>query len=585
MGIIHVLPESLANKIAAGEVVERPASIVKELVENALDAGADSVEIAVNHGGKSFVQVSDTGCGMSPEDSELAFQRHATSKITSAEDLTRIASFGFRGEALPSIAAVSRVKLVTSARGDSAGTEIAIEGGRTVYSKGAAARKGTMVEIRDLFFNTPARRKFLRADSTELGHIQDTVSNIALAHLGVRFLFKSQDKVIFDLPPAANLRSRAAAIVGEDVAKHLLEIKVQEAGIGIQGLIGRPAIARANRSGQAFYVNRRWVRSFTLGYALLEGYHGLLFHGQHPVAVVFIEVDPERVDVNVHPTKQEVRISNEPEIRSLLKKVVTQCLEKEVDLAPHLRLARSPQGPRAPQTAWPSFAGTPAPGTEGISVAEPETAYPAADAEVLPEPISLREKLRITRVLGQLHGTFLVAETEEGYMLIDQHAAHERVMFEGLLRNIQSGHPERQSLLMGEVLEVHSRQIEILEHALPLLAQAGFEIDALGKNTYVVQSYPAVLGDDNPASFLRNFLDEKEEGRTRGGVEARAEDLAALIACKQRSVKAGDLLTPEAMRTLLERLSRCDNPFNCPHGRPTVIQQTLADLERQFKRK
>ncbi len=591
MGLIHVLPEHVANKIAAGEVIERPASIVKELIENALDAGATSIEVSIKNGGKSLIRVSDNGCGMSEEDTKLAFVRHATSKISTADDLERIGSFGFRGEALPSIAAVSRTRVTTGLEGETAGTEISIEGGKLLFAKGSASRKGTLIEVRDLFFNTPARRKFLKTDTTEMGHIADTVSNIALSRRDARFLLESSGKRILDLWPTEDLAVRAAAVYGEDTAKHLLWMSGETEGIKVRGLIGKPYIARANRTGQVLFVNQRLVRSVSIAYALLDGYHGLLMQGQFPVAVLFIEVDLARVDVNVHPTKQEVRISNEPEVKSFLKKIVTERLAKEADLAPHLNLGVSPM--MASSTTSPRVSGFEAktsfqypeqsilPLEQKFHIAEPPpVAMPVPSVPVLGEPV-----LKITRVLGQIHQTFIVAETEEGLMVIDQHAAHERVMFEVLLKNIREGHPESQGLLMQEILEVHPRQKEILEQALPFLAQAGFELEEFGENAFVIRSYPAVFQDENPLQALKAFLEEKEEGKLRTGLDHQEEEIAALIACKRKSVKAYDPLSPMALQVLLERLAKCDNPFNCPHGRPSFIKFTFSDLEKQFKRK
>ncbi|MDP3919916.1 MAG: DNA mismatch repair endonuclease MutL [Candidatus Omnitrophota bacterium] len=587
MSIIHVLSEEVVNKIAAGEVIERPSSIVKELVENSLDAGANSVEIEVKNGGKSLIRIADNGKGMSASDAELAFKRHATSKIKEASDLETLASLGFRGEALSSIAAVSRVKMQTRLQGESVGTEITIEGGKFTGAKQSPCREGTIVEVRDLFFNTPARRKFLRADSTEMGHIMDTATHFGYSRPSIHLAFRSSGKRIFDLAPGQGLLYRASEMMGKEIAKNLLEIDDQTNGIHIHGIIGKPILHKANRSSELFFVNGRWVKSFSFGYALQAGYHGLLMHGQFPTAVLFVDVDLARVDVNVHPTKQEVRISNEAEIKSFIKKAVTQCLERAGDLSPSLTpaagssTARAVFGPPS-QTSYaqsrrldrelPELADAPA-----FKLVETETA--------LETPIRFRDKLRITKVLGQIHNTFIVAETEEGFMLVDQHAAHERVMFEALLKNFESGEGARQNLLMEEVLELHPRQVEIFKDAIPLLIRIGFQIEPFGVNAFVIRSYPAALDVRDPVSFLKTYIEEREEGKVRTQLENRAEDIVALIACKRRSVKAHDPLMPDAVRALLERLAACDNPFSCPHGRPTLFNQTFSELEKHFKRK
>ena len=322
MGLIKVLPEKIANKIAAGEVIERPSSIVKELVENSLDAGADSIEILVRHGGKSLIRVADNGSGMSAEDAELAFRRHATSKITDVHDLERIMSYGFRGEALPSIGAVARVKLITRDKGNSSGVEIMIDGGSVQSAKPSPASQGTIVEVRDLFFNTPARRKFLKSDETELGNIMDAVARVALSRKDVHFILKHGEKTVFEFLPGETLLARAVKVLGDETQNKLVEFEEQEKGVKVSGVIGKPSISRMNRTEQIFFVNSRWVKAYGFGYALEAAYHGLIMPGQHPVAVLFVEVDPAKVDVNVHPTKQEVRISGESQLKSLIRDAV-----------------------------------------------------------------------------------------------------------------------------------------------------------------------------------------------------------------------------------------------------------------------
>ncbi len=591
MGKIQVLPEIIANKIAAGEVIERPSSVVKELVENALDAGARSIEITVEHGGKSLIRIADDGSGMSAEDAELAFQRHATSKIYTAEDLEAIASYGFRGEALASISAVSRVCLKTRAQGAPHGTEVSMEGGRMNAVRETPCREGTIIEVRDLFFNTPARRKFLRTDTTEQSHITDAVSDVALAVPQIAFTLKSGARTLLELPPAATLMERASAIFGEDHAKHLVPLTGEGGPVKVSGLVGKPYVARANKTGQVFLVNGRVVKSSGLSYALQDGYHGLLMHGQYPVAVVSLEIDPAQVDVNVHPTKQEVRISGEREVRSFFKRCVAEALERSGDLAPDLRV-KPAAFPGSSPKPWQPFLdaktgeganefATPSP---LVREADSEAFMPAASA-ALEEPISVRDEFHITKVLGQIHHTFIIAETEEGFIVVDQHAAHERVMFEALVAEIRSGHPKKQGLLMDMTLELDPRQIEIFRDARPVLEKLGFDAEEFGEKTIVIRAYPAVLKDLDPAQALKQFLEEKEEGRITASLEHCEEDAAALIACKRRSVKAHDVMTPVSQSMLLKRLAACSNPFHCPHGRPTFFKTTFLDLEKQFKRK
>ena len=591
MGVIKVLPEAVANRIAAGEVIERPASMVKELVENSLDAGARKIEIEIRYGGKSLIRVADDGSGMSAADAELAFQRHATSKISSASDLERILSYGFRGEALPSIAAVSRVKVTTRTQAGPQGVELVVEGGRLLHAHEAPASKGTVIEVRDIFFNTPARRKFLKADTTEFGRIQETIQHLALARPEVHFIFKSQDKVVFDFLAQEGIQSRASQVLGEEAAKDYLEIQGETEGIRIWGLVGKPQAARANRSGQIFFMNRRWVRAWGLGHALQAGFHGLLMQGQFPSAVIFVDLDPARVDVNVHPTKQEVRIGNEVEVKSFLKMLVEKRLRQETDLVremstfsgtfsgtgPGMRSGPVPE--KVPGNFWAAEAA--AVYDAGARLPRPGTVMTlGGDTPPLPQ-----NRFRITKILGVIHNTFIVVETEEGMMVIDQHAAHERVQFEALLRNLESEQPARQGLLMDEILEIEPRYHEMFETALPLLAKLGFEIESFGEKTFVIRAVPAIFENGNPAAILKTFLEEKEEGNIRSTLENQKEEAAALIACKRQSVKAHDALAPEGMRALVEQLARCENPFNCPHGRPAFLKYSFSELEKQFKRK
>ncbi len=589
MGKIHVLSELVANKIAAGEVVERPASIVKELVENSLDAGADQIEIEIKHGGKSLIRVADNGFGMTAEDAQLALQRHATSKIEKAEDLEHIASFGFRGEALPSIAAVSRFTLQTRTTDTATGTELVVEGGSLVKAKECPTAVGTVIEVRDLFFNTPARRKFLKQDTTEFGHILDIVTCLALANLHVRFVLSSDGKTILDVLLTESLTVRGAAIFGDDWAKQTLPIQSEIPHAKLWGLIGKPTLASGNRAQQFFFINHRWVKAYGLSYRLQAGYHGLLMQHQFPAAILFLELNPQYVDVNVHPTKQQVRLSHEAMIKTMIERTVAEALKASGDLVPSFReKAESPatffQGARFQE---PSF------GFEErmISHNAPLKVAEAVLADVVTRnvyamlPLEIGKGLKITRVLGQVHRTYILAETEEGYVVIDQHAAHERVMFEALMKNFESERPVSQGLLMEEVLELHPRQVETLKKKLSFLAKLGFEIELFGERAFVVRGLPAILKDENPVTIIKQFVDEEEAGRTQTGLKGAQEDIAAMIACKRKSVKAADPLTFPAMQGLLEQLARCKNPFNCPHGRPSIMKYSLLDLEKQFKRK
>ena len=589
MGKIHVLSEQVANKIAAGEVVERPASIVKELVENSLDAGADQLSITIKHGGKSLIRVADNGFGMTAEDAELALQRHATSKIMDAEDLFQIGSFGFRGEALPSIAAVSRFSMQTRSPEASAGTLLEVEGGVLGKVKECSCSSGTVIEVRDLFFNTPARRKFLKQDSTEMGHILDIVTSLALAHLKVRFLLDTGEKKPLDLLPAADLSARARAIFGDDWADQTIVIKNEVPHIRLTGLIGKPSLASGNRAQQFFFVNRRWVKAYGLSHGLQAGYHGFLMQHQFPMAILFLEVNPQYVDVNVHPTKQQVRLSHEALIKSLIEKTVEAALREHGDLAPALRSNAEPfSGSRVrseEQDRFFAFDEAKRTCEAPMRIAEAEGEMPVPMETRPLEPLKIGKGPRITQVLGQVHRTYILAETEEGYVIIDQHAAHERVMFEELLRDFESDRPASQGLLMEEILELHPRQAALLKKNLSFLNKLGFEVEPFGEKAFVIRALPAVLKDENPVMLIKQFVDEKEAGKVQTRLRGAQEDIAAMIACKRRSVKASDALTFPAMQNLLARLARCENPFNCPHGRPSFFKYSLLEIEKQFKRK
>jgi len=595
---IHILSERVANKIAAGEVVERPASIVKELVENSIDSGATSIEVTVHHGGKSLIRIADNGCGMSPQDAELAFKRHATSKIKSDEDLAKIESFGFRGEAMPSIAAVSRVTLVTKPADAETGTEIWMVGGALAKAKEASASNGTTIEVRDLFFNTPARRKFLKQDSTEFGHIYEFVASAALAKPAIRFLFQNQEKVVFDLPANQILRDRVKAVLGADWDEMLIPVEAQIPHVRVSGFITKPEFARGNRLTQYLFINGRWVKSFAISYGIEAGYHGFLMHGRYPAVVLFVDVHPEYVDVNVHPTKQQVRLSGETSIKSMIQNAVAGALRQAPDLRPVL--TDKTEGGSAfkagndfplPSTAKP-FA-PPFTALQQSSSWESllkEESIPSA--EVFKEPqqstwpvYSETAKLKVTKVLGQVHGTFILAETEEGYVIIDQHAAHEKVQYEELRKNLESANPVSQRLLIEEMIDLSPRHFAIYEETSEFLTKVGFDIELFGERTLVIRSYPHAFAKENPKQVLQSFFDEKETGQAGVRLENYRADLAAMLACKTQSVKAHDALTLEEMKVLLDRLAACDEPFHCPHGRPSMLKYSFSELERQFKRK
>ncbi|MBU9889729.1 MAG: DNA mismatch repair endonuclease MutL, partial [Candidatus Omnitrophica bacterium] len=479
--------------------------------------------------------------------------------------------------------------LITRTADSSAGTRIEAEGGILAKVKECPCAPGTTIEVRDLFFNTPARRKFLKQDTTEMGHILDCVTSLALARRNVRFLLDSGDKRPLDLLPTADLSTRARAIFGDAWADQTLTVEKEVPHMRLSGLVGKPSLASGNRAQQFFFVNQRWVKAYGLSHGLQAGYHGFLMQHQFPMAILFLDLDPQYVDVNVHPTKQQVRLSHETLIKSLIEHTVQAALKEHGDLAPSVRISGGTSaGPGdLPQTEVRTFDfGTRPTGREiPGQVADLGTGAFAWNVDPGLSSIHIGEGPVITRVLGQVHRTYILAETEEGYALIDQHAAHERVMFEELLKNFEAERPASQRLLLEEVLELHPRQKGLLTRHLSFLNKIGFEIENFGETSFVIRALPAALCDEDPLSLVRLFVDEKEAGKVRTRLSETHENVAAMIACKRRSVKASDALTFQEMQGLLARLARCENPFNCPHGRPCLIKYSLEEIEKQFKRK
>lgn len=590
MGTIQILDELVANKIAAGEVVERPAAVVKELVENSLDAGAETIEVRIHKGGKTLIQVVDDGCGMDREDAERCLERHATSKITRAEDILAITTLGFRGEALPSIAAVSRFTLTTRERTSSEGVRITVEGGKNRAIGPAAAPPGTTVAVKNLFFNSPARRKFLHADTTEFGHIHSTLVAAALAHPHVRFRLLHNEHVIFDLVPASHTGERIAALYPEEFSRGLVAVEHTSQDLTVAGYVGVPALAKANRSGQLFFVNTRPVKNTSLNLSLRQAYQGLLPQGRFPVGMLFLQMPPGHLDVNVHPTKREVRIQNERTLLVRLTGIISDSLHK-ADIFKKLDLSTTRPFP----LEAPHHAG-------GALVRETPRRYPAASPVSSPIGPSApwpgdgrgetpsRGMPTIAppapfRLVGQFRGTYLIVEVEGGVWIIDQHAAHERVMFEQVLASFEAGSPEVQLFLTPPILELYPQESAILEEYRETLEAIGFSLAPFGRNSYQVRSMPAYFHSGEVLPLLREFVDRKRDHDLGSLAENRRAEIAARVACKMKSIKAGETLAPEAMEALVRSLLACATPFTCPHGRPTMIRLTAAELDRQFDRR
>lgn len=561
MNRVRLLPEHVANQIAAGEVVERPASVVKELVENALDAEAHRITVAIKGGGRSVIRVTDDGFGMSRDDALLALERHATSKIASAEDLAKISSLGFRGEAVPSIASVSRFTLVTRERGTLSGTRIEIAGGRITGVTEEGTAEGTVVEVRNLFFNLPARRKFLRSESTETAHIEHIVTLCALAHPRVAFRFVVDERERFHLAPARSLADRIRELYGHELLGQLVPVAAEM----IDGFIGKPGISRSDRSQQLVFVNGRPVESKGINYALREGYHTALMRGQFPVTFLFLTVDPALVDVNIHPAKREVRFRDEFAVRQAVVDAVRSALAPKGVLQPLRTAVPAPSAPEPEPAAAP---------TTGSFALQSEFA-PAAEIQT-----ELEGRWKILGVIGQL---YVLAESPEGLVLLDQHAAHERVLFEKMLHDLAGDAAPSQKLLLPVTLELDARDAEFLRSNLKTLLKLGIGVSEFGDKTFLVDAVPPYFRLENLAQTFRKIVDELRQTGEEVHARRLAEDKIATTVCRH-AVKARDPLRGEELTALLAQLHRCELPYTCPHGRPTMIQISYGELEKKFRR-
>ena len=668
MNRIRLLSEQVANQIAAGEVVERPASVVKELVENSLDADAQKITVEIGAGGRSLIRVTDDGIGMNRDDALLSLERHATSKIRRAEDLASIATMGFRGEALPSIASVSRFVLTTREREGSSpeATQIIINGGTIAEVKAAGSAPGTSIEVRQLFFNLPARRKFLRTEETEAAHIQHYLTLAALAYPEVAFTFVKDGRNIWQLPAVKSgaatssrieaLRERLRALLGEEKLLPVnFSVALEDDGtpsppdetdifetaspekpavsnakshLRIWGLTGSPGVSRATRESQFVFVNRRPVENRGINYALIEGYHNSLMKGRYPVCCVFLEIDPAAVDVNIHPSKREVKFHREFEIRKYTAQAVRDALlafhggeasePRRWDGRPRESLA--PQTPDLPGTSAapaepaavaPSFPGqskpvgpnpppasaaapaplklglpappaAPAPASPSAIPSSPP-AVPAARNPVVPGaavPL-LDVPLRLVGVIGKL---YVVLESDRGLVLLDQHAAHERILFEQMMNRIESNAAApSQKLLLPETVELPPRDAQFLRDQLLALTRLGVGLSEFGERTFLLDALPPFVKVADPRRFVFDLVDELRAAGREVNLARLGEHTVAKTVCRH-AVKANDLLAGAELENLIEDLRRCAMPYTCPHGRPTLIEMNYRELEKKFGR-
>ena len=639
MGLIHLLSEKVSNQIAAGEVVERPASVVKELVENSLDAGATRISIEIQAGGRSMIRVTDNGKGMSRDDALLCLERHATSKINIAEDLDSINTMGFRGEAIPSIASVSRMSVTTMGKDSDSpeGTRIEIHGGKIRQVESAGHAVGTTVEVRSLFFNLPARRKFLRSPENERTHIQHFLTLLALANPQVGFVYIQDNRRIWELAPCCideslasrlkAVRERMGVLHGEgvslldvqskgeySVARALSENAEQDlewdgkTAVSIWGLIGAPGVSRSNRSNQHLFVNRRPVENKALNRALMEGYHTSLMKGQFPVCCLFLEIDPAEVDVNIHPAKREVKFHHERDVRKLLSTAIQETL-----LSFHRPQNYSQSIDRSQDAVFESNISDVSDGDltipdqsnlnlnnekagilfeESIETKErfgmgasgetPDIESTNALSSEALEPVPLLSvSLKLVGVVGKL---YVVLESEKGLVLMDQHAAHERVLYEQMLRRMeQDGEAPSQKLLLPETVDLPPKDAKFLQDTLQTLNRLGVGISEFGDRTFLLDALPPFLKDTDARKFVLELIDKLRSAGEEVNVLRLGEDVIAKTVCRH-AVKANDLLREEVLQGLLDDLRSCKMPYTCPHGRPTIIEMTYSELEKKFGR-
>jgi DNA mismatch repair protein MutL len=627
MSRIRILPESVANKIAAGEVVERPASVVKELLENALDAGAKTVRIEVEQGGKRMLRVTDDGHGMTHDDALLAFERHATSKLKTADDLLSIATLGFRGEALPSIAAVSRLLLETRDESEGEGTRVEFAGGKLVGVKPAGLPAGTTVSVADIFYCVPARRKFLKSDTTELGHIASLVTHYALANPGKQFVLATPTQEIINCAPTEKLADRVYQLFGRQALDELVEIpsvsapfraaitepqldpEEEKASLTVTGFTSRPEVQRLNRNGIYIFVNRRLVRDRLILHAIHEAYRNILPPTVFPATLLFLEMPYEEVDVNVHPAKIEVRFRRSNFVHDFTRDTIRQALMSVRPIASFATAAAAGTAPQAPGFGNGSFSGgcdlsnAPLQPVELRIPFSSSTSFGAAAATAAaqiaagsnwaanltapstdtPATLPRPEQIADLKLLGQVNASFIVAVNGEGLWIVDQHVAHERVLFEQHLEARRAGKIEAQRMLMPLVIELAPRQIVTFEKIAEELGANGFEVELMGPKSVAIQAVPAGVIAPDAEKLLREILDGIERESAAISIETLQAKIAASTAC-HAAIKINMSLEPSKMEWLLDALAKTDCPMSCPHGRPVVLRYSVKEIEKAFHR-
>ncbi len=611
MGLIRLLSETVASQVAAGEVVERPASVVKELVENSLDAGARKIDVVIRRGGISLVRVIDDGCGMDRDDALLSLERHATSKIRSAADLQAVATLGFRGEALPSIASVSRFRLTTRESGAIAGTEIIVNGGKIDVVRDGGEAPGTQVEVRSLFYNLPARRKFLRSENTESRNIEHQIHLQAIGHPEIGFSLMRDDRILFQLPATATLGDRIRDLYGVELLQRLVEVNgAPSPKIGISGFIGQAGLSRQTRSQQLVFVNGRAIESSLITGAVREGYHTALMKGQYPVTFLFVELDPSAVDVNVHPAKREVRFRDPKGVREAVVRCIQQTLEHaragwqekfsapvrgpaaavSAKAFPDLSLRSEVTAPEETHRELPHLGAVAGVADPGRAPSEIVGQVPQRYFDSAGDAAAVQPKQRVTKpaqqfeIIGVLSKLYVLMENASGLVLVDQHAAHERVLFEELRRRMEEQGVPTQKLLLPQTFDVPPRDADWIEHNLSVLQRMGIGIESFGPDTFKIDSLPSFLDVSDAAQFMRKVIDDLKSAGNSASAMRLGEEMIAKSVCRH-AVKANDPLRYPEVEKLIRDLLDCDLPYCCPHGRPTMIQISLAELEKKFGRK
>lgn len=599
---IHLLPEKLIAQIAAGEVVERPTSVVKELLENALDAGAKTIHVATQEGGRKLIRVSDDGVGISADEVELAFARHATSKLTKLEDLEQLQTLGFRGEALASIASVSRLMMTTRHYGENIGTQIRIEGGTITQKIAVGVPNGTVVTIENLFYNTPARLKFLKSENTEKRHIVALVTNYAIAYPQVKFILEQDGREIFRSIGNGQLADVVVRAVGLESFKHMLEVYAEDPAqddrppVRVWGYASAPDLSRADRGNITLFVNGRWIQDTKLTYAVVQAYHTLLMTGRYPIAVLMVEIPPHEVDVNVHPTKAEVRFRDPNAVFSAIQRAVRMAVIGRAN-APDIRLrGGNPSTPLSSTEATWNL-GSVRPRTTELPLNMTDTGqypqqYPQKytpdeefDLSDIPEGLGLPQNPRtlpMLRVVGQVGAMYIVAEGPAGMYLVDQHAAHERILYEQYMARFSSQEIAVQQALSGQTITFSPSEAGLVLDKLDSLKVVGFDMEPFGNNTFVIRSIPAILADKDPVTVISGVIDDLQADKQPG--MGKIEEKLIRFVCRHVAVKAGQILNHQQMQDLIRQLEFTRNPHTCPHGRPTLLHLSGDQLAREFGR-